>query len=72
MASTLYQLPDLPAIVRSKSTLAWGKVDVKDIPGQDLFALYRGIEIPITDAYGNPFTLKLTDYESDFKYSNYL
>lgn len=69
MASTLYQLPDLPAIVRSKSTLAWGKVDVKDIPGQDLFALYREIEIPITDAYGNPFTLKLTDYESDFKYS---
>ena len=69
MSSTHYQLPNLPAIVRSKSTLAWGKVDISDIPGQDLFALYRNIEIPITDVYGNPFTLDLRDYEAEFKYN---
>ena len=69
MASTLYTLPDLPAVVRAKTTLAWLKVDVRDMKLSDIYAKYRVIEVAVADAFANAYTLNLFDYESELLYS---
>ena len=70
MASTLYTLPDLPAIVRDRTTMAWLKVDVRDMKLSDIYAKYRVVELAVADAFGSAFTLDLYDYEYELLYSS--
>ena len=69
MASTLYTLPAIPAVVRSKTNQTWLLVNVLDMKCTDLYANYRDIEIAVADAFAHPFTLDLYDYESELRYS---
>lgn len=67
MATSLYQLPDYPAVVRSRSTLQWLRVDIRTMVCQDVFALYRVIELAVVDGYSKPMTLNLYDYETELR-----
>lgn len=69
MASTLYTLPSIPAVVRSKTNQTWLLVNVLDMKCSDLYANYRNIEIAVADAFAHPYTLNLYDYESELRYS---
>lgn len=71
MATTgsYYRLDSAPAIVRSRTTRDWLKVDISTMKVADVFANYREIEVGIYDVYDKPFTLNLYDYE--FELMNY-
>lgn len=67
--STLYQLPVLNAVLRDKKTFDWLSADIRSVKCVDLFALYRNIEVAVTDAYGKAKTLNLYDYENELRNS---
>lgn len=61
--SSFYTLDVAPAIVRSRKTRDWLKVDISAMKVADVFANYREIEVGIYDVYNKPYTLNLYDYE---------
>lgn len=66
---SFYQLDTAPAIVRSRKTRDWLKVDISAMKVADIFANYREVEIGIYDFYNKPYTLNLYTYE--FELMNY-
>ena len=67
--STMYVLASEPAVLRDKKTYAWLTADVRTKRCIDLFALYRVIEVALTDKYGNKMTVNLYNYENELRES---
>lgn len=65
--SSFYKLDTAPAIVRSRKTRDWLKVDISAMKVADVFANYREIEVGIYDVYNKPYTLNLYDYEFELR-----
>lgn len=64
-----YQLAG-KAIVKSRETNRWSVEDISKTSLSKLFQLYRKMEIPITDLYGDKKTLDPAHYETDMRNSN--
>lgn len=64
-----YRLDAAPAIVRSRTTRDWLKVDISAMKVTDVFANYREIEVGLFDAFNKPCTINLYQYE--FELRNY-
>ena len=63
MASSLYKIPAVSAVVRGRTSKGWRYLDVSNSRCVDLFGNYTHIEVPIVDAFNKQFTLNLYDYE---------
>ncbi len=62
-----YKLAGLPAIAKSKTTNRWVEIDVTNTNLNDLYALYREVEVPVLNFFDEAQTLFISKFESELR-----